>query len=1623
MGPEVSVALYLERSLEMVVAILGVLKAGGAYVPIDLAYPVDRLSFMLEDTRAPILITQENLVSRLPQTAPKTIRIDSQWDEIEGESAEPPAVNVLAENAAYIIYTSGSTGKPKGVIVTHHNVVRLLQQTSAWYQFNAKDVWPLFHSYAFDVSVWELWGSLFNGGRLVVVPYLTTRNPAEFYGLLAREEVTVLNQTPSAFRQLIWAEQTVSKKLPLTLRYVICAGEALELQSLKPWFEIHGDEQPRIVNMYGITETTVHSTYRVIRQADLTSGVGSVIGVPIPDLQIHLLDENLKAVPAGTPGEICVGGAGVARGYLNRPDLTSKRFVPDPFSDVPGAVMYRSGDLAQVNPNGEMEYLGRMDHQVKIRGFRVELGEIESALNRHDSIRESVVIAQDTAVGDKRLVGYIVPDVEVPPSVTELREYLAPKIPDYMIPAVFVVLERLPLTTNGKVDRRALPTPDSARPDLREAYVPPGNDVERTMAGIWSDVLGIIKVGVNDNFFELGGDSIRSIRVLAKAQENGWRLSLEDIFRRPTVGGLVQCIKKAEDAPALKPTEPFSLIPAEDKVRLPGDAQDAYPISKLQLGMFYHNELDPVSAIYHDVFSYRIHSPFDREKLQQAVQDLAGRHPMLRTSFHLAGYSQPLQVVHQRVNVPFTFEDLKGLGPQDQDSLLVDWIEKEKRRPFDRTIPPLCRCHTQIRSESEFQFILSFHHCSLDGWSLAAVITEIFRDYAALLAGAGEPSEAPRITYRDFIALEQQTIRAEESRKFWTAKTADAPAALLPRWPKAMCAGGHEQKRGPEISIRPEILEKLKKLANSAGVPLKTVLLAGHQRVMSFLYGQNDIVTGLVGNGRPEALDGEKLIGLFLNTVPFRQLLTGGSWLQLVKDTFAAEQEVMPFRRMPLAEIQRLHGGQPLFETAFDFVHFHVYNDLQALRSLDLAEGHYFEANNLTTYTTLMLDVTSTRLEIHIDYDPNAIAAAQVEEMTAYYVAVFEAMASDPSARHESFSPLSPAERKRLLEEWNATESEYPRHHCIHEVVALRARENPHAVAIVCGSEKVTYAELMQRAEGFAAVLRRLGVSRESLVALCVERSCRMVVALLGILKAGGAYVPLDPVYPKERLAFMLRDSNAAVVVTERGLLPQLPETAAKVLYLDEAAATQAEEGAAASPGPDSLAYVIYTSGSTGEPKGVQVTHSNVLNLLTSAARTAGVTDADNLLAVTTLSFDIAGLELWMPLISGGTVTLATREVANDGIRLAGLIESSRATIMQATPATWRILIESGWRGCPNLKVFCGGEALKRSLADELLSRAKEVWNFYGPTETTIWSTAARVRREEPITIGRPLANTRLYILNGDMKPVPPGVIGELHIGGAGVARGYLNRPELTSQRFVPDPFAGDGSRLYKTGDLARYLPDGRVDCLGRLDHQVKVHGFRIEPGEIETALRQHKGIAEALVTASADALGESRLVGYVISRNGPPSAIELKEYLKSRLPAYMVPASFVVLKEFPLTPNGKIDVKKLPRPDAAPEGARPYLPPRNQEEHGLAEIWKEVLLLKQVGIDDNFFDLGGDSLSATRAFARANRAFGMELTLREMLERPTIRSLAELVATAKRTAPAPGMAIPRQPRRTRVTS
>ncbi|MEW5928283.1 MAG: amino acid adenylation domain-containing protein [Gemmatimonadota bacterium] len=1695
------VGLCMERGAGLIVGILGILKAGGAYVPLDPSLPADRLAFLLSDSGVRTVVAEERTRGVLPAFGGEVVVTDGAPASAAVQPPYPPgppppasggkgendtALAVLPslacgggaggggpavspDSLAYVIYTSGSTGRPKGVPVTHANVARLFDATADWFGFGADDVWTLFHSYAFDFSVWEIWGALLHGGRLVVVPHAVSRSPEAFRELLGREGVTVLNQTPSAFHGLIRADEDAAGGAGLALRHVVFGGEALDLAALRPWMERHGEEAPRLVNMYGITETTVHVTYRPVSREDVDGARGSRVGVAIPDLAVYLLDAHGEPVPAGVPGEMCVGGAGVARGYLGRPELTAERFVPDPFSGEPGARMYRSGDLARLRPGGDLEYLGRIDQQVKIRGFRIEPGEVEAALAELPEVREAVVLARGDASGERRLVGWVVPADGAAPTVESLRGGLLGRLPEYMVPAAFVVLDALPLTANGKVDRRALPEPDAARPELAGAYAEPRTDAERALARVWGEVLGVERVGARDNFFALGGDSIRSIRVVARAREAGLEIALPLIFRHQTVEALAAAVA-GERVVARTAGEPFRLVGAADRAALPADVVDAYPLTRLQLGMLFHSSASPSGAVYHDIFGWHVGAPLDEAAFRAAVAEAAARHPVLRTSFELAGHAEPLALVHAAAEVPVEVEDVSALPPAGQEEAVAAWMEAEKGRGFDWEAAPLLRFHLLRRGEDGFQLVVSFHHAILDGWSVAALLTELLTIYSARLGhDAPAPPPAPRMSFGEYVELERRALASDELRAAWTARVADAPARL-PRDPR----GGAPGVRQLEAPLAPGLTGALRAAAGRAGVPLKHLLLAVHLRVVAALTGAADAVTGVTTNGRPEDADGERVLGLFLNALPLRVEMPGGSWADLARAAFRAEEELLPLRRFPLAEVQKLAGGAAPFEAAFNYVHFHVWRDLAAVPGVRILGRRTFEETSLPLTANFVVETDTDELRLVLTRDGTVLGDARAEEVAGWYARALAAAAADPEARYDAFSPLSARERRRVLEEWNATAAPFPANRCVHELFEAQAARTPLRVAVSSAAGSLTYAELDARANDVAALLRGRGVVPDARVGICLPRTPEMVAAVLGVLKAGGAYLPLDPSYPPDRLRYMLEDSGVRVVLASAGTAAKLPELAGEIVLVDTPhpptpsptrgegendgveAGFGASNGTPLPPAPSpargegenngaedksavavagcslfpvpcslSLAYVIYTSGSTGAPKGVMVPHRGVVNYLHWAAEAYGAGEGEGSPVHSSLSFDLTVTSLLAPLVSGGRVVLVP-----EGAEVVGLAETLRRaddlTLVKLTPAHLALLGRELEGEHVHVRTFVvGGEALPAetvALWREIAPGAVVV-NEYGPTETVVGCSVhvvtARDVERATLPIGAGVANARLYVLDAYGDPAPAGTPGELFVGGAGVTRGYQGRPELTAERFVPDPFGREpGARLYRTGDRACWRPDGTLEYLGRADEQVKVRGYRIEPGEIEATLLAHPGVREAAVVAREDEPGARRLVAYVAGKAG---AAELRAYLAGRLPEYMVPAVFVALPSLPLTPNGKTDRRALPAPEGGRSAAAAeFQDARTDTERRLAEIWAGLLRVPAVGVNDNFFELGGDSILGIQVVARAKRA-GIQLSTQHLFRHPTVAGLARVAApvapaTAAKPAAAAGSAVPLTP-------
>ncbi len=1598
-GPESLVGLCVERSVEMVVGILAILKAGGAYVPLDPAYPADRLAFMIQDSGVEVLLTQQQLAGLVSGSA-EVVCLDTGWDAIAREPEGNPRVPVLPENLAYIIYTSGSTGRPKGTQIAHEQVSRLFTATEPWFHFGPGDVWTLFHSYAFDFSVWELWGALLYGGRVVVVPYWVSRSPESFHELLRQERVTVLNQTPSAFRQLIQYEETTGRGEGLALKWVIFGGEALEFASLRPWFARHGDSQPRLVNMYGITETTVHVTFRPLSAADAEGAPGSVVGVPIPDLQAYVLGPGLQLVPVGVPGELFIGGAGLARGYLNRAELSAQRFIPHPFSAEPGARLYRTGDKGRYRPDGSIEYLGRLDAQVKVRGFRIELGEVEMVLAQHSEVAEVIVLAREDVPGDKRLVAYVVGKGRTPDAAA-LREHVRTRLPEYMVPSAFVLLEALPLTTNGKVDRKALPAPELQPAGQGEAFVAPRTPTEEILAGIFAQVLGVERVGAESGFFDMGGHSLLATQVMSRLRSTFHvELELRELFQSPTVRELAKRVEAALSTRGEAQVPPLQAVPRSGRL----------PLSFAQQRLWFLDRLEPGSALYNLSKAVRLEGRLDAVALERSLQEVVRRHEALRTTFQMEE-GAPYQVVSESAGVGLERVRLEGTAEEREEETRRR-CAAEARKPFDLAGGPLLRAVLLELSEEQHVLVMTMHHIVSDGWSVGLLVKEVTALYGAFRQGEPSPLEALPLQYADHAAWQRQWLQSgvlEAQLGYWKKQLEGAPRALdlptdWPRPPVQTFEGASHRVRWPR-----ELWERIKEVSRREGVTPFMLLLAAFQELLGRYAGQDDVCVGapIAGRTREET---ERLIGFFVNTLVLRTDLAGDpSFRELlgrVREVTLgayAHQEV-PFEKLVEAlQPERDLSRSPLFQVMFA---------LQNVPTLAVELPELKVVPLEPELPSARFDLTLTLLEEDgglagaLEYNTRLFGAGTVRRMEEHLRNLLEVVLAEPGKKLSEVSLLSEDERRRVLVEWNDTAVEFPTESCAHELFEAQAARTPDAAAVSFEGQQLTYGELDRRANQLAHRLRRLGVGPEVRVGLCVERSLELVIGILGVLKAGGAYMPLDPSYPRERLAFMLADSSVRVLLAQQHLAKEVAAPGLELHLLEAGArevAQESQEPLRSGADAGNLAYVIYTSGSTGRPKGTLLTHRGLCNTALAAVKEHGFHPRSRVLQFAAIGFDASVCEIFATLLAGGALFLAPREAILPGPPLRAVLERNAITAVTLTPS---VLAQMEPEGLPLLEtVISAGEACTPEVARRW-SRGRKLLNAYGPTEVTICASINGALDPENPTIGRPFPNVRVYVLDEHLQPVPVGVTGELYVGGAGVARGYLNRPELTAERFVPDPFGTEGGqRLYRTGDVVRWQASGELEYLGRADEQVKLRGFRIELGEVEAVLGEHPGVKEAAVVVRKEG-GGVRLVGYVVGKQSVPTATELRSHLLERLPEYMVPSVFVGLERLPLTPNGKVDRKALPAPEGQHLGlGTAYEAPRNDLERQLATIWQEVLQVPRVGLREGFFELGGNSLLLVQIHSKLQSALGIELPLIELFQHASVGALAAHIRRVASTA------------------
>jgi amino acid adenylation domain-containing protein/non-ribosomal peptide synthase protein (TIGR01720 family) len=1593
-GPEVRVGVFVERSLEMVVACMAVLKAGGAYLPLDPVYPVDRLAYMLDDAEVAVVLTQERLRERLPAGAARAVCLDSGWDAVAAHSAEPFDGGALPASLAYVIYTSGSTGRPKGVLVAHRSLVN---QQLAWERAYALRERSHCHlqmaNLSFDVCTGDMVRALATGARLVICPRETLLQPEALYALMLREGVDTAEFVPAVMRTLVEHLKATGQRLDF-MRMLACSSDAWYVREQDEFRAICGPDT-LLVNSYGLTEAAVDSTWYAAGN-DGARGADALvpIGRPFDNSRVYVLDRAGRPVPVGVTGELYVGGPGLARGYLGQPALTAGKFVPDPFGGA-GGRLYHTGDRARWLPDGNVEFLGRADFQVKIRGFRIEPGEVESVLGEHPAVVGAVVLARTDERGARRLVAY----AAVPgggAAAGELRAWLAGRLPDYMVPSAFVLLERFPLSPNGKVDRRALPDPAAGAED--EGYVPPRTLTEEILAGLWADVLGVERVGAQDSFFELGGHSLLVTRVVSRVRQAfGAELPLRAVFEAPTLAGLAARVD-ALRAGAGEVAPPLVPVPRDRPL----------PLSFAQQRLWFLDQLEPGSPAYNIPEALRLRGPLEEEALRRALDEVVRRHEVLRTVFR-ADEGRAVQQVLPPRPLPLARVDLRGLGAADRERQARRLARVEAARPFDLARGPLLRAVLLRLADDEAVGLLTLHHIVSDGWSSDLMVRELSVLYEAFSRGLPSPLPELPVQYADYAMWQREWLRGEALERqtaYWRAKLAGAPALLdlptdRPRPPVAGTRGGIRS-----FALSAELSERLRELSRREGVTLFMTLLAAFQALLGRISGAQDVSVGTPVAGRG-ALETEGLIGLFVNTLVLRTDLSGDpsfrALLARVRETAlgAFAHQDLPFEKLvDEMGVERTLAHTPLFQVMLV-----MQNAGDGRLALGGVQAEPFATGTATANFDLTLEVQDRPGALYgtLDFRAEIFDGETAERILLWLTRLLEAAAAAPELALSRLPILGAAERELVVTEWNRTDARFDGPAFVHQWIEAQAARTPDAPALTFEGATLAYAEVNARANRLAHALRARGVGPEVRVGVCAERSPELVVAILAVLKAGGAYVPLDPAYPAERLAWMAGDAALAVLLAQPGTagrIPPLPGVQAVLLEADPFPGEPADEPPA-TPQGEGAAYVIYTSGSTGRPKGVVNTHGGIRNrLLWMQAEYALGTD-DVVLQKTPFSFDVSVWELLWPLMVGARMVVARPEGHRDPDYLAGLIEGEGVTTLHFVPSMLAAFLDgAGAERCASLRrVFCSGEALSREVSERAMERlpGAGLHNLYGPTEAAVdvsyWACAPGARR---VPIGRPVANTRLYVLDAALAPVPPRVAGELCIGGVQVARGYLGRPGLTAERFVPDPFT-PGGRLYRTGDRARWTADGVLEYLGRTDFQVKLRGFRVEPGEVEAALEEHPGVRQAVVVLREDVPGAPRLVAYVVPREGGASGLadDARAHLERRLPEYMVPGALVIADGIPLTPSGKVDRRALPAP--APEAARAFVAPRTPAEEAVARGWSAVLGGAAVGAHDNFFALGGDSILSIQVVARLRRA-GWRITARDLFEHPTVAALARVM-------------------------
>ncbi|GCE07387.1 non-ribosomal peptide synthetase [Dictyobacter aurantiacus] len=1613
-GPAVRVGICLERSVEMAVGLLGVLKSGGTYVPLDPQYPADRLHFMLEDARPLALVTMERLRDRLGAQEIASIYLDADRSSLAQKSNANPRALATPVDIAYIMYTSGSTGRPKGVMISQRAIANRILWAQCEIPLMPGDSVFQLTSFSFDASAWEFFSPWLAGARVVLVDPARQLDSEYLVRLMIEQRITVSHFIASLLQVLV---ETPGLEQCTSLRVVLSGGEAVP-RALPP--RLLARVAVDFYQFYGPTEAAVSVTSWKYK-AD--SGLQNLpIGKAMPGMETYVLDDEMRRVPVGVAGELYLGGVeGLAYGYFERPQLTAERFVPHPYSTHPGARLYRTGDLARYLPDGNLEFLGRVDHQVKVRGIRIETEEIEAALDRLPEVGGAVVLVREDRPGDKRLVAYLIASATLrgsePLTARQLRQALQTELPQTMIPAAFVWLDAFPLTPNSKIDRRALPAPRWELLDDLNEQQQPATPTERALAEAWCEAFGLPQVSREANFFELGGHSLLATQLISRVRHHlKVNLPVRALFEEPTLAALAARIE------ALAQEEQRSRRPA---LRAQGQKGEA-PLAYEQEQLWFLAQFDPLSPAYNTTLLLQLEGPLQLEALRDSLNDLLARHESLRTSFHERD-GQPFQVVEPALTLELPLLDLSERDEQARRLGYEQACQQEANTPFDLRQAPLLRVRLVRMAPERHTLLLTTHHLIFDGLSQEIFFRELRALYLARTTGAGEPLAPLSVQYSDYARWQRGWLQGEalaEELAFWRQEVAGAATFLdLPTSvPRATAAGTSGVTR--LFSLAPELTEQLKSFARQEGCTLYMLLLAGLEVLLSRYSRQEDFLLGMPVHTRQQE-EAEGLIGMLVNTLVVRADVqgepSGRQLLHRVRERLLSAQSHgdLPLEKLVEAvRPERSGGATPLIQVAFAW-------EEPPPAGWEFGPGLSLRVEPWASHSakfelTFFAWETPDGIQGMLEYNSVLHDDQSMRQLIEHWRQLLHGLVSQPDCSVQRLDLLTPQERQRQIVDWNQTRRDFPVDACVHDLVEEQARAHPQAPAVSDAHQTLSYQELNERANRLAHYLREQGVGPEVRVGVCLPRSVELVVSLLAIWKAGGAYVPLDPGYPRERLTYMLSEAQAWLVISTAEQQADLPATGVRVLNLSTLSTDLTrypDSNPAAAASATNLAYVIYTSGSTGAPKGVQVTQRNIVQLVYDPVYTA-ITPQDRIACASNVAFDALTFEVWAPLTRGTHLVCLNQDTILQPRALARALREHEISILFLTTALGIQVAQQEPDAFNSLRfLMLGGEAIDARAVRTALQdgAARRLLNMYGPTECTTFALFYHVddvaEGDVTIPIGRPIGNTRAYVLDAHQQLVPPGVVGELYLGGEGLARGYLNQPALTAERFVPDPWSGqDGARLYRTGDLARAREDGALIFVGREDGQVKLRGYRIEIGEIESRLLRHPAVRAATVLLREDQPGEKQLVAYLVAQGEErPALATLRAHVREQLPEYMLPSHFVWLEQLPLTPNGKVDKRALPAPSRQlGETVGEEQRPRTELEEALAIIWSEALGGQRIGREESFFDLGGHSLLAIQLISRVRSRLRIDVPVRALFEYPTLAGFAAALPAYEAT---PGLA------------